>query len=91
MSTLHLELKESILTCDDKLIISLRHHGTQVRDNIVKMARNVISVTNLESILLCEKQHMDILLIRQKDKITQTDKSQKYSFSASQQGNDKLF
>lgn len=35
-------------TCDDKLIMSLRNHGTQVRDNIVKMARNVIKVTNLK-------------------------------------------
>lgn len=36
-----------IHTCDDRLIISLRNQGTQVRDIIVKAARKPINVTNL--------------------------------------------
>lgn len=39
-----------MLTCDDKLIISLRNHGTHVRDNIDKIAKNAIRITNLEKI-----------------------------------------
>lgn len=34
-------------TCDDRLIMSLRNQGTQVRDNIDKAARNASNVTNL--------------------------------------------
>lgn len=36
-----------IHTCDDRLIISLRNQGTQVRDIIVKAARKPINVTSL--------------------------------------------
>lgn len=37
----------SFFTCDDKLIISFRNQGTQVRDKIVRTAKNAINTTNL--------------------------------------------
>jgi hypothetical protein len=36
-------------TCDDRLIINLRNHGTQVQDNIDRTAKNAINTTNLET------------------------------------------
>lgn len=37
-----------MFTWDDKLIISLRNQGTQVRDNIDKTTKNAIKVNNLK-------------------------------------------
>ena len=47
---------ESSRTCDDRLTISLRNQGTQVRDSIDKMAKKVIKTTNLEK----QNQHVEM-------------------------------
>lgn len=40
--------KNLVFTWDERLVISFRNHGMQVRDNIDKTDKNVTRVTNLE-------------------------------------------
>lgn len=49
MTSISTQLTKNItfFTCDDKLIISFRNQGTQVRDNIDRTAKNAINTTNL--------------------------------------------
>lgn len=63
-------------TCDDRLIMSLRNQGTQVRDNIDKAARNASNVTNLAdkiiSIWNCNNQ-IYLLVIYEETKVRSCD------------------